>query len=102
MVEAALAQGAASCGAANWSEAAQQILARRGDWRLARALLMSYDLTVETVTLADAERAAEMWEPGSGLSLADRLCLALGERRGEEILTADRAWSDRPHVRLIR
>ena len=102
MVEAAQTQGAASCGAANWSEVAQQVLARRGDWRLARALLMSYDLTVETVTLADAERAAELWEPASGLSLGDRLCLALGERRGEEILTADRAWSDRPGVRLIR
>jgi ribonuclease VapC len=101
-VEDALATGNAVCGAANWSEVAQQLRARRGRWDLARALLMSFDLIVEPVTAADAERAAGMWEQGSGLSLGDRLCLALAERLGAEALTADQAWAGRPGVRLIR
>jgi len=102
LVEDALATGTAACGAANWSEVAQQLHARRGRWDLARALLLSFDLKVEPVTLQDAERAAELWEPRSGLSLGDRLCLALGERLGEEILTADQTWAGRPGVQLIR
>ena len=67
-------------GAANWSETAQAVRARDRDWPLARLLLHSYDLTVEPVTADDAEWAAERWRSGEGLSLGDRLCLALGER----------------------
>lgn len=102
VVESALATGDAVCGAANWSEVAQQLHARRGRWDLARALLLSFDLKIEPVTPEDAERAAELWRPREGLSLGDRLCLALGERRGDEILTADQAWSGRLGVQLIR
>lgn len=102
VVESALAAGDAVCGAANWSEVAQQLHARRGRWDLARALLLSFDLEIEPVTLDDAERAAELWEPRKGLSLGDRLCLALGERLKDRILTADQAWAGRPGVHLIR
>lgn len=102
VVEDALATGGAVCGAANWSEVAQQLHARGGRWDLASALLLSFDLTLEPVTREDAERAAALWEPRVGLSLGDRLCLALGERRGDEVLTADQAWAGRPGVLLIR
>lgn len=102
VVEGALDAGTAVCSAANWSEVIQQLLARGSRWDLARALFMSFDLTVEPVTIEDAERAAELWEPRSGLSLGDRLCLALGERRGEEVLTADQAWAGCPGVTIIR
>ena len=102
VVESALAAGDAVCGAANWSEVAQQLHARRGRWDLARALLLSFDLEIEPVTLDDAERAAEIWEPRNGLSLGDRLCLALGERLRDRILTANQAWAGRPGVHLIR
>lgn len=101
-VEEALAAGGAVCGAATWAEVAQQVHARRRRWDLARALLLSFDLTVEPVTPWDAERAAELWQPGSGLSLNDRLSLALSERRAESLLTADQAWAGRPGVQLIR
>lgn len=49
---------------------------RGGDWPLARGLLLSYGIVVEPVAQGDAERAAQMWESGSALSLGDRLCLA--------------------------
>lgn len=100
-VEAAL-QNAAACGAANWSEVAQKVRSVDGDWDLARALLLSYDLDVVDVTLADAEQAAASWQRGSGLSLADRLCLALGERFDAEVWTADRAWGDDGRIRQVR
>lgn len=58
--------------------------------------------TVVDVTQADAEAAAELWQPGSGLSLADRLCIALGRRLKAEVLTADSAWSGMPGVTVIR
>lgn len=90
------------CGAANWSEAAQRIIAAGGDWDLARALLLSYDLRIEPVTAIDAEWAAHRYRNGEGLSLADRLCMALGERLELPVLTADRAWGATGRIVQIR
>jgi ribonuclease VapC len=100
-VESALTDGAA-CGAANWSEVAQKVRAADRDWALARALLLSYDLTIEPVGEADAESAAAMWQRGRPHSLGDRLCLVLGERLAVDVLTADTAWGDAGRVRQIR
>lgn len=100
-VEEAL-ESRASCGAANWSEVAQKVRAHERSWVLVRSLLASYEITVEPVTLADAEWAAGRWTPGEGLSLADRLCLALGERLDADVLTADRSWGSAGRVRQIR
>ena len=101
VVEAELTDGA-RCGAASWSEVAQKVLAAGRDWDLVRALLTSYDLTVEPVVTEDAEWAARRWRPGEGLSLADRLCLALAERIDAEVWTADDAWGATGRVRQIR
>lgn len=90
------------CGAANWSEVAQKVRAAGADWGLARGLLLSYELQVEPVTLADAEAAASAWRVGQGLSLADRLCLALAARLAATAVTADLAWRNRPGVVVIR
>jgi len=90
------------CSAANWSEVAQKLVAHDQDWELSRGLLMSYELRVEPVTAADAERAARLWRSGDGLSLADRLCLATGERLGASIWTADTAWGSSDAVHQIR
>lgn len=100
-VERALEDGAA-CGAANWSEVAQKVHAAGGDWGLVRALLDSYEVDVEAVTQDDAEWAAQRWRRGEGLSLADRLCLALGERLDRTVLTADRSWGDTGRIRQLR
>lgn len=92
----------ASCGAANWSEVAQKVRAAGRDWDLVRALLSSYGLEIEPVTEGDAEWAARRWQHGEGLSLTDRLCLALAHRMGAEALTADRAWGDGEGISQIR
>lgn len=99
--EQALEAGA-RCSAANWSETAQKVLAHGRDWPLARSLLASYPLVVEPVTEADAEWAAARWRPGEGLSLADRLCLAVGHRLDATIWTADAAWGAEGNIRQIR
>lgn len=52
-----------------------------------------------------ARRAAEMWVPGSGLSLGDRACLALAAIIEGVAVTAERGWAHQPYgvrVELIR
>ncbi|MGO1949783.1 MAG: type II toxin-antitoxin system VapC family toxin [Mycobacteriaceae bacterium] len=89
-------------GAANWSEVTQKIIRAGAEWDVARALLVSYGLQVEPVTADDAERAALLWRPGASLSLADRLCLALGQRLTVPVLTADKAWGSSEGILQIR
>jgi ribonuclease VapC len=87
--------------AANWSEVAQKL--RRADsWQVARALLLSYPIQIASVTVDDAEAAAALWVPGSSLSLADRLCLALAGRLELPVLSADRAWFELDGVIPVR
>lgn len=97
-----LLDGRAVCGTANWSEVAQKVLAADRDWDLARALLLSYDLELEPVTAEDAEAAARRWRRGEGLSLADRLCLALADRVDGDVWTADMSWAASGRVHQIR
>jgi ribonuclease VapC len=100
-VESALVDGAV-CGAANWSEVAQKVRSSGQDWRMSKGLLESYRITVEPVTIADAEWAARAWSESPSHSLADRLCRALGARTGDPVLTADRSWVGLDGVTLIR
>jgi ribonuclease VapC len=101
VVERELLAGGA-CSAANWSEVAQKVAEREHDWRPARALLLSYGLTVEPVVAADAEAAARLWRRGVGLSLGDRLCLATAHRLDAVVWTADAAWGTAEPVRQVR
>ncbi|MDR3202175.1 MAG: type II toxin-antitoxin system VapC family toxin [Bifidobacteriaceae bacterium] len=100
-VEAALEAGA-QCGAANWSEVAQKSLAAGRDWESASALLAAYGFEVAAVTAEDGEWAARRWRRGEGLSLADRLCLALANRLGAAVMTADAQWGTEPGILQIR
>ncbi len=100
-VEEQLSAGS-TCGAANWSEVAQKVTAHGRDWALARALLLTYGLDVDPVTPDDAEWAAARWRPDEGLSLGDRLCLALGERLDATVWTADQQWGAVGRVHQIR
>ena len=90
------------CSAANWAEVAQKVEEFGMTWAPLRLLLLTFGLVVEPVTMSDAESAARLWARGTGLSLADRLCLALGERLGVEVLTCDKLWDGRPGVVLAR
>ncbi|MCB0974844.1 MAG: PIN domain-containing protein [Actinobacteria bacterium] len=101
VVETALAH-TAHCSAANWSEVSQKILTSGRDWQLVKALLLSTDLRIEPVQMIDAEWAARRWRRGDGLSLADRLCLALADRLALPVLTADSAWGSTEMIRQIR
>ena len=101
VVEDALAHDAV-CGAANWSEIAQKVLAAGRDWDLVRALLLSHEVGVEAVQVGDAEWAARRWRRREGLSLADRLCMALAERLNADVLTADATWGRDGRVMQIR
>jgi len=91
----------ARIGAANWAE----VLARLGagvEASLADAILTARGVVVEPVTKADAATAARIHEHSPALSLGDRLCLALGDRRGDVVLTADRAWGASERIVQIR
>ncbi len=64
-------------------------------------------LQVEVFTDADAVMASDLRivTKDAGLSLGDRACLALGQRLGAVVVTADRIWKElqvRVRVELIR
>ena len=69
--------------AANWSEVLQKARQHGVPPGAVGRLLTSFGLQVVVVTKEDAEQAAALWRHGSGMSLADRLCLALGLRLHE-------------------
>ena len=79
-------------GAANWSEVLQKARQHGAQPGLVARLLTSFGLQLVDVTAEDAERAADLWVSGSTLSLADRLCLALGLRLDLTVVTTDSAW----------
>ncbi len=85
----------ASCiSAANASECGAKIVARGGSASELFEQLRRHGVEIVPVNEADALFAAEIWPQARrhGLSLGDRLCLALGHRRAATVLTADRAW----------
>ncbi len=92
-------------GAVNWSEVLQKVRHHGASAGVVARLLASFGLTVVDVTQADAVIAADLWRRGTSLSLADRLCLALGMRTGLPVATADAAWTEMkggPEVILVR
>ena len=92
-------------GAANWSEVLQKVAQHGAPAGVVARLLASFGLTVVDVTRTDAEIAAVLWQRGTSLSLADRLCLALGVRANLPVVTADAAWTQidgGPDVVLVR
>lgn len=101
VVERRLREGGA-CSSVNWSETAQKVIARSGDFDLVKSLLFSYGVSIESVMCEDAEQAARLWSSGDGLSLADRICLATARRLGAVVWTADTAWGTGANIRQIR
>ena len=92
-------------GAANWSEVLQKASQHGLGPAVVARLLATFGLRVADVTAEDGERAADLWRAAPPLSLADRLCLALGMRTGLAVATADASWStidDGPSIIMVR
>lgn len=88
-------------GAANLAEVLSK-LDGGAERSLAEALLDAHGVVIEPVRRDDARQAARLAEARSSLSLGDRLCLALVERHGGSVLTADRAWGSSETIVQIR
>lgn len=94
-VARAIAADAGVC-TANLAEVAGR-LARNGvPAELVRRVVATLPVTPIDLDLDLALRAGLLEAPtrGQGLSLGDRVCLALAQREGLPALTADRAWRD--------
>lgn len=103
VVEEALS--AAAISSLNWSEVYQKSLVHGIDVNGLRSDLEAVGLVILPFDAEDAERAATLWKAGSGLSLVDRACLALGVRYSVPVWTTDRAWAQAAtgvDVRVIR
>lgn len=91
----------------NLMEVSQAAMARSIPTGSRRRELEDLGIAVVPFTAAQAESGATMLEAtrGSGLSLADRACLALALELGATAVTGDRAWAEIDvgvEVKLIR
>lgn len=96
--EAALA-GVAVMHTVNWAEVLSKLAERGINVRETVGVLLERGVLHKTLKLdsgheQDALRVAELrpLTRAAGLSLGDRYCLALGERLGATVLTADQPW----------
>jgi PIN domain nuclease of toxin-antitoxin system len=97
----------ATISAVNWAEVVERLTSAGVSGDGLRADLEGMGVRIAPVNADQAELAAHLRKPTrkAGLSLADRLCIALGAERGVPVLTADRAWADLDlgvEIRLIR
>ena len=91
----------------NLAEVLTKVAERIGSADIGRAMVSDLRLSIEPVSEDHALTAAHLRlsTRAAGLSLGDRLCLALALERGLPVLTADRAWSRinvGVEIRLIR
>jgi PIN domain nuclease of toxin-antitoxin system len=87
--------GEALISAVNWSEVTDRTLSIGLGVGGLREDLEDLGLRVAGFDAVHAELAAVLHEPTreAGLSLADRVCLALADDLGAPAVTADRAWA---------
>jgi ribonuclease VapC len=91
----------------NAAEVVHRLIRGGGQPRDARQLVLALDCPIVSVDAELGFRAGMLSEATrtEGLSLGDRVCLALAERERVPALTADRAWQTLDlgiEVRLIR
>jgi PIN domain nuclease of toxin-antitoxin system len=108
LVAEAIVAGAGVC-TANVAETATTMVRRGLPPNEVETILVDLPISVFDVTRELALQAGLLYSATKsfGLSLGDRLCLALALREGREALTADRMWTDAGlllgvPVRLIR
>jgi ribonuclease VapC len=88
------ALGDAALSAVNYAEVVSKLIERGMNRVQARAAMIAIDMRVIDFDSELAERTGELRAQTRrlGLSLADRACLALGEREKATVFTSDRAW----------
>jgi PIN domain nuclease of toxin-antitoxin system len=87
--------GRAHISSVNLCEVVSKLIDKGTTIERARHIIETLALSVEDTDEALAYAAAAMRSATrqAGLSLGDRMCLALGQRMGAEILTADKSWA---------
>ena len=93
--------------AVNYAEVISKLVERGATYEQADAAVQNLAIPVVDFDLALARRTGALRSAtrSRGLSLADRACLALGEREQVPVLTGDRRWAGvlpDVRVRLIR
>ena len=89
--------------AVNYAEVISKLVERGATYEQADAAVQNLAIPVVDFDLALARRTGALRSAtrSRGLSLADRACLALGEREQVPILTGDRRWAGvLPDVRV--
>lgn len=94
LVRQTLQSGHCVVSAANQAEIIAKSLDRGGDPEAIKAILADLAYTVIDIKAEDGTQAGWMRAQTRqfGLSLGDRLCLAVAQRLKAKILTADRPW----------
>lgn len=83
----------AAMAAPNWSEVLQKARRQGLDAEEVGATILGFGLSIIPVDREDAAGAALLWQAAAPLSLADRFCLAVGERLDLPVWTCDRSWA---------
>lgn len=94
VVAGAAAGEDATISSVNYTEVLQKAARRGVGAEVVDAVLDSLGVTVTPFSRLDARLAASFYRHGSGLSLADRVCLALARSLSSPAFTADRAWRE--------
>ena len=94
VVRLALQEKQCMVSAANQSEVIAKALDRGASAAAIQSLLADLAYTVVDITAEDGAQAGWMRDStrNIGLSLGDRLCLAVAQRLAAPVLTADRPW----------
>lgn len=92
VVASAAASQDATISAVNYTEVVQKCARQSVPAEVVDTVLDALDMTVTPFGRLDARLAASFYRHGSGLSLADRVCLALARSLSSPAYTADRAW----------
>lgn len=82
----------ATISSVNYTEVLQKAARRGVGAEVVDSVLDSLGVTVTPFSRLDARLTASFYRHGSGLSLADRVCLALARSLSSPAYTADRAW----------
>jgi PIN domain nuclease of toxin-antitoxin system len=91
--------GAAAISVVNYSEVLSKMIERgeSPEQAIATVKAMSLDIVPMSEPLAAAAAQLTLAGKKAGLSLGDRICLALALERDDEVLTSDRAWAAVAH-----